>query len=407
MILLESIGIAFSQLWANKIRSTLTLLGMLIGVGSVVGIVSISEGMRRMVYEEFGKLGGANFIYVVPREWVNRDGRWVRLAQFEPMTLEDVKHVESASDRIDVILPMLPMSADVSVGKASYQAQIEGTIPAYAKAYDWKLEGGRFLRPTDVSANRRVAVVGQTIVKEVFGERRAIGREMKIKGQRYDVIGVMEDRKIFGQDWGNRVLLPVTTTQKRLMGIKRISGLFIYTKSPDDAPAVQPLVLQQLRRRHGPKAEYEFQSGKGILDQVEQTIMVMKMVTGGIAGISLLVGGIGIMNIMLVSVTERTREIGIRKALGARPLTLLAQFVIEAVVLSLFGGALGVGLGVSLGLGISAAIEHFAEFPFPSVVSSSSVVLALMISTVIGLFFGIFPAARAARLDPVEALSFE
>ncbi len=407
MILLESIGIAFSQLWANKIRSTLTLLGMLIGVGSVVGIVSISEGMRRMVYEEFGKLGGANFIYVVPREWVNRDGRWVRLAHFEPLTMEDVELVKLASDRIDVILPLLPMSADVRVGKSSYKAQIEGTIPAYAKAYDWKVEQGRFLLDTDISANRRVAVIGQKVVEEVFGSRLAVGREMKIQGQRYDVIGVMAERKIFGQDWGDRVLLPVTTTQKRLLGVKRIAGLFLYTKSPDDAPTVQPLVLQELRQRHGREAEYEIQSGKGILDQVEKTIMVMKMVTGGIAGISLLVGGIGIMNIMLVSVTERTREIGIRKALGARPLTLLAQFIVEAVVLSLFGGALGVGLGVSLGLGISAAIEHFAEFPFPSVVSSSSVVLALAISTAIGLFFGIFPAARAARLDPVEALSFE
>ncbi|MDA0333639.1 MAG: ABC transporter permease, partial [bacterium] len=157
MILLESVGIAFSQLWANKIRSTLTLLGMLIGVGSVVGIVSISEGMRRMVYEEFGKLGGANFIYVVPREWVNRDGRWVRLAHFEPLTMEDVELVKLASDRIDVVLPLLPMSADVRVGKSSFMAQIEGTIPAYAEAYGWKVEDGHFLLETAISANRRVA----------------------------------------------------------------------------------------------------------------------------------------------------------------------------------------------------------------------------------------------------------
>ena len=407
MILLEAIGIAISQLWANKVRSALTLLGMLIGVGSVVGIVSISEGMRRMVYEEFGKLGGANFIYVVPREWVNRDGRWVRLARFEPLTMEDVRRAESVSDRIEVVLPMLPTGADATAGKASFSVQVEGTIPAYASAYDWHVDSGRFLLDGDISARRRVAVIGQKVVEEIFGKRPALGREIKIRGQRFDVVGVMEERKIFNQDWGNRVLIPVSTAQKRLMGVKHISGLFVYTKTPDDAPIVEPLIVQELRRWHGRDAEYQVQSGKGILDQVEQTIMVMKMVTGGIAGISLLVGGIGIMNIMLVSVTERTREIGIRKALGARPLTLLTQFIIEAVVLSLFGGALGVGLGVSLGLGISAAIEHFAEFPFPSVVSSGSVVLALGISTAIGLFFGIFPAARAARLDPVEALSFE
>ncbi len=407
MILLESVGIALSQLWANKIRSALTLLGMLIGVGSVVGIVSISEGMRRMVYEEFGKLGGANFIYVVPREYVNRDGRRVRVARFKPLTMVDVERAAGASDRIEVVLPMLPTGADATAGKATFSVQVEGTVPAYAEAYDWEVASGRFLLDGDVSARRRVAVVGQKVASEIFGERPALGREIKIRGQRYDVIGIMEERKIFGQDWGNRVLVPITTVQKRLLGVKHISGLFIYTKTPEDGPIVQPLVEQELRRWHGRETQYEIQSGKGILDQVEQTILVMKIVTGGIAGISLLVGGIGIMNIRLVSVTERTREIGIRKALGARPLTLLLQFVIEAVVLSLFGGALGVGLGVSLGLGISAAIEHFAEFPFPSVVSLSSVVLALGISTAIGLFFGIFPAARAARLDPVEALSFE
>ena len=407
MILLESIGIALSQLWANKIRSTLTLLGMLIGVGSVVGIVSISEGMRRMVYEEFGKIVGANFIYVGPREWVNKDGRWVRVARFEPLTMKDVSYVAGLSKQIDAVLPALGRGGDVRHGKATFGASVEATIPDYSRAFDWKVEEGRFLVDSDLASNRSVAVVGQKVVSEIYGDRNPVGLEIKINGRRHDVVGVMEERSMFGNDWGNRVIVPVTTAQRRLFGIKSIAGLFVYTKTPDDVAGVMPLIDSGLKRRHGRDAIYEMQSGKGILDQVEQTIVVMKLVTGGIAAISLLVGGIGIMNIMLVSVTERTREIGIRKALGARPLTLLSQFVMEAVVLSLFGGALGVGLGISLGLGISAAIEHFAEWPFPSVVSSSSVVMALGISTAIGLFFGIFPAARAARLDPVEALSFE
>ena len=176
MILLESIVVALVQLWANKLRSALTLLGMLIGVGSVVGIVSISEGLRRSVTDEFGKLGGANFIYVVPREWVNRDGRWVRVARFEPLTMVDVQRVQKASDRIDVVLPMLPTGTDARVGKASFQVQVEGTIPAYAEAYDWDVEEGRFMRDIDVTATRRVAVVGQRVVEEVFGWRSAVGR---------------------------------------------------------------------------------------------------------------------------------------------------------------------------------------------------------------------------------------
>ena len=406
MILLESIAIAFTQLWANKVRSTLTLLGMLIGVGAVVGIVSMSEGLQRYIYDEFSKLGGANFAYLFPREWVQKDGRWVRSPHFEPLTLADVELVGSVSERIVSVLPMLSAGADVRFGKAEYQAQIEGTIPAYAEAYDWDLAEGRFLLAGDLQANRRVAVIGQKVASEVYGNRPPIGQELKIRGQRYTVVGVMEDRRIFEQDMGNQVMIPVTTAQKRLLGVKRINALMIYTRDPDDAPIVLPQVIAELQRRHGP-VPYETQSGKSILDTIDATFVIMKLVSGGVAGISLLVGGIGIMNIMLVSVTERTREIGIRKALGARPSTLMAQFVIEAIVLSLFGGALGVGLGYGFGIGISRVIEHYAEFPFPSVVSASSITLALGISTGVGLFFGIYPAARAARMDPVEALSFE
>ncbi|MBT3342496.1 MAG: FtsX-like permease family protein [Gemmatimonadetes bacterium] len=407
MIFYECIGIALTQLFANKVRSLLTLLGMLIGVGSVVGIVSISEGLRRMVYEEFGKLGGANFAYIVPQEWVQKDGRWVRAPRFEPLKMADIDLVRDVSDRVEAVLPILGAGADIRYGKASYQGQVEGTTPAYATAYDWKLEEGRFLLDDDLKNRRSVAVIGQRIVEEVFGRRPPVGEEIKIRGQRHLVVGVMSPRKIFNDDWGNRVMVPVTTAQQRLLGTKNIGGLLIYTKHADDAPIVLPQIEAALKKRHGAEMEYQIESGKSILDQVEQTIMVMKLVTGGVAGISLLVGGIGIMNIMLVSVTERTREIGIRKALGARPATLLTQFVVEAIVLSMIGGALGVGFGIGIGVGISAAIEHFAETPFPSVVSAASVFLALGISTGVGLFFGIYPAARAARLDPVEALSHE
>jgi putative ABC transport system permease protein len=407
MIFVESIGIAFSQLWANKIRSLLTLLGMLIGVGSVVGIVSISEGLRQMVYEEFGKLGGANFAYIVPQEFIRKEGRRVRAPHFEPMTMSDVELVARLSDRIEAVLPILSTGADVRYRKATYQSQVEGTTPAYAAAYDWEVEEGRFLLEEDLKNRRSVAVVGQRVVEEVFGRRPPLGEEIKIRGQRHLVVGVMSPRKIFDTDWGNRVMVPVTTAQRRLLGVKTIGGLLVYTKDEDDAPIVLPQIEEALKARHGDDVSYDIQSGKGILDQVEQTIMVMKLVTGGIAGISLLVGGIGIMNIMLVSVTERTREIGIRKALGARPATLLTQFIIEAIVLSLIGGALGVGFGVGVGFGISAAIEHYAETPFPSIVSGASVAMALVISTGVGLFFGIYPAARASRLNPVEALSHE
>ena len=413
MILFESIVVACVQLWANKLRSTLTLLGMVIGVGSVVGIVSISEGLRRTVTDEFGKLGGSNLIYLRPQSHVLRDGRWVPEKRFEPMTLADIDLVRDASDRIATVLPILGTGADVGHGKASYPGRIEATVPTYVDAFNWEVDSGRFLMDRDLDRRRAVAVVGHDIVKETFGGRSPLGREVKLNGSRYTVVGVMKERELFGQSWGDRVLLPVTTAQRRIFGSKTISGLFIHTKGPEDAPVVIPEVEAALHSVHGKDVSYRIDSGRGILEELEQVILIMKLVTGGVAGISLLVGGIGIMNIMLVSVTERTREIGIRKAMGAKPRTLLLQFVVEAIGLSVFGGLLGVAVGVGLGIGISEAIEHFAQGsdnsrpPFTSVVSYSSVVLSLGISVTIGLFFGIYPAARAARLDPVDALSYE
>ena len=407
MIFLESIHIAVSQVLTNKLRSILTLLGLLIGVGSVVGIVSISEGMRQTVIGEFGKIFGDNIIVVVPREYVFKDGRWSRSAHFKPMTMADLELVASASDGIDTVLPRLSRGAEMRFAKATYSAAIEGTLPAYAQAYNWDVDVGRFLVPGDVSAGRTVCVLGRQVKEALFANAPAVGREIKLNGNRYTVAGVMESRTVFGQEWSNLVFVPATTAMQRIVGSKNISGVIAIAKSRDDVGRLVPAIEQALHERHGKRVQYEIQNPQNILSQFEQMIMVMKLVSGGIAGISLLVGGIGIMNMMLVSVTERTREIGIRKAIGAKPSTVLLQFVIEAIVLSLFGGLLGVAAGFGIGEGISRVIEHYADTPYPSVISPGSIVVAMGISSAVGLFFGIYPAARASRLDPVEALSFE
>jgi len=406
-MLLESIAIALSQLWANRIRAALTLLGMLIGVGSVVGIVSISEGMRRTVIPELAKFRGANAIQVSPQSWVRKGDRWVRSPHYKPMTLADLDYLAQTSDRLQAVLPNLRTGWNMRYNKSAYDGLVEATSPSYPVVNSWQIDEGRFLMQKDLDARRRVCVLGKTAQEELFGGAPPLGQEIKLANGRYVVVGTMKERRIFGQEFGFQVFVPVTTAQQRIFGSKRIGGATLYTIDPDDADTVVPAVEKALRRRYGNKAVFRIQSGKGFHDDVEQSIMVMKMVTGGIAGISLLVGGIGIMNIMLVSVTERTREIGIRKALGAKPGTLMLQFVVEAVVLSLMGGIMGIGLGVGLGEGISAFIEHFADSPFPSVVSSGSVILSLGIAATVGLFFGIYPAARAARLDPVDALGYE
>lgn len=407
MMILESIRIALSQLWSNKMRSALTLLGMLIGVGSVVGIVSISEGMRRFIVDEFGKMGGDNLIIIIPETRVMKDGRWVEATHYQPMSLADIEAVENVSDRIDAALPILEADVEVRFEKTVSQGKLNSTLPSYMRGFNWQVESGRFLQDRDVDKRYSVCVIGTKVQQEVFKNRNPLGREVKINGRRYTVVGVMEERALFGDDWGNRIMVPVTTAQQRFFGHKYIHAIIAFTHEPEDGAVVVPEIRKALKRQYGRKSEFRIDTGKGILAQVEQTILVMKLVTGGIAGISLLVGGIGIMNIMLVSVTERIREIGVRKALGAKNFTLMVQFIVESIVLSLAGGILGIALGVGLGLGIAFAIERYAEMPFPSVVSYSSVLLALGISTAIGLFFGIYPAMRAARLDPVTALGAE
>ncbi|MCC7263122.1 MAG: ABC transporter permease [Candidatus Latescibacteria bacterium] len=398
----------WTQLRAHALRSLLTLLGMLIGVGAVVGIVSISEGMRRFVIGEFGKIGGDNLIMVRPMMWVERHGRWIQNTHYEPLNLDDMDHIGALSNRFAAVLPVLARGMELRHEKATYGAQVEATLPSYTSAFQWDVEHGRFLDERDLQGWRSVCVLGTEVAEKLFGTASPLGQEVKMNGQRFTVVGTMEEKKLFEDDWGNRVLVPLSTGQLRLFGRRELNGLIVLTEKPEDVPASVAAIDQTLKRFHGPKAVYRIDTGKGFLQQVEQVILVMKLATGGIAAISLLVGGIGIMNIMLVSVTERTREIGIRKALGAKPRHLIFQFVAEAVVLSLTGGILGVLGGVGLGRAISIVIQHYAEVPFfPSVVSMGAVGLSLGVSIAIGLFFGIYPAMRAARMDPVEALRYE
>ncbi|MDP6701611.1 MAG: ABC transporter permease [Candidatus Latescibacteria bacterium] len=407
MIFLESIRIALEQIWSNKLRAALTLLGMLIGVGSVIGIVSIGEGMRQMVTDEFGKLGGDRILYVFPQSMVQKDGRWIDSPHYKPLTMDDLYRVERASERIAAVLPSMEGSAELRYRKTTFQGSLVATLPTHATAYNWEVARGRFLRDIDLKKLDRVAVIGSKVREDLFGRAPYMGREIKLNGQRFTVIGLMDERKLFGDDWGDQVLIPITTAQRRLFGRKFIGALIAHANTSADVPLVIPVIKNTLRQRHGPEADYQIISGKSILEQIEQTILIMKLVIGGIAGISLLVGGIGIMNIMLVSVAERTREIGIRKALGAKPTTLLWQFILEAVALSVTGGLLGVATGYGLGEGISRVIAHYSEQAFPSIVSPDATIFALGLSIAIGLFFGIYPAARASRLDPVDALRAE
>ena len=400
--------IGLSQLWANTLRSLLTILGITIGIGSVIGVVSIGEGLRHNVVSQFSQMGGAYLVVVQPpRTYQIKNGRRVPRSWREYLTARDLAAIEAEVDHIRAALPLVGWNAQARYQKASAMGEVRGTMPGYHDAMDWEVDRGRFLSHWDVKTWRRVCVIGDKIAGDLFGDLHPVSREVKLNGERYTVIGVMKPRSVFGSDWGHQIIVPVTTLQKRVVGNDYYGILFVYVESAAHVKAVTKKIKKVLRRLHKRGDAFRVDTGERVLKDVDRVTLIMKLVAGGVAGISLMVGGIGIMNIMLVSVTERTREIGIRKAVGAKRVHILVQFIIESAVLSLFGGVLGILCGLGFGVGISHMIAHYSEADFPSVVSWSAVMLAVAVSGGIGVFFGVYPAARASALDPVEALRYE
>ena len=400
--------IGLSQLQANALRSLLTILGITIGIGSVIGVVSIGEGLRRNVVSQFSQIGGANLVVVQPpRTSQIKNGRRVPRSWREYLTARDLTAIGAEVDRIRAALPLVGWNMRARYQKASATGEVQGTLPGYHQAMDWELARGRFLSHWDVKTWRRVCVIGDKIAEDLFGSLNPVGREVKLNGERYTVIGAMKPRSFFGRDWGNQIVVPVTTLQKRVVGNDYYSIIFVYVENAAHVKSVTRDIRKVLKRLHKRGDAFRVDTGERVLENVDNVTLIMKLVAGGIAGISLMVGGIGIMNIMLVSVTERTREIGIRKAIGAKRVHILIQFIIESAVLSLFGGLLGILCGLGFGLGISSLIEYYSESEFPSVVSWNAVMLAVAISGGIGVFFGVYPAVRASALDPVEALRHE
>ncbi len=406
--MIESVSIAFSQLRAKKMRSVLTLLGIIIGVGSVVGVVSMGEGLRSKVMAEIDKIGGSRLIIVLPPpRFYNEKGRWILRPWVEHLTMEDARLIVEECADVATFVPIAATEEVIKYGRASTQCHLEGVRPDYTEAMDWKVEKGRFVNDADIEEARKVVILGDQIKKDLFGTREAIGNEIRIRDQRYVVVGVMESKRLFGHDWGRNVLIPLTTAQKRILGNKYLDALLVYCTESSKARSLKAQLEKFFKRHHEHGSEFNIVAAETEIEKVDRIINILKMVVGGIAGISLVVGGIGIMNIMLVSVTERTREIGIRKAVGAKRRDILLQFLVEAVVLSLCGGAIGVLVGMGLGTGIAGAIKHFAKEPFPSIVSLNAVAVAIGFSFLTGVFFGVYPARKASLLDPVEALRYE
>jgi putative ABC transport system permease protein len=409
VVFYEPIAVGLAQLRANKLRSLLTLLGIVIGVASVIGIVSLGEGLRVTVMGDFAQRGGATTVLVnPPEEWVRKEGRWVQRPWREYLESGDLAAFYEETDQIRAALPGVWGLAEARHGKSTTSARYTGTSAEYAQGFDWPVDLGRHLTEEDVRYARRVCVIGRQILKDLFQDQPAVGEELELNGDRYEVVGVLEPRVRFGQEMGSEILIPVSTAQLRITGNRHLQGITLFAARLESVNALADAVRRVLRGRHEHGDEFRVRTSEKQMEEANNIIRIMKMVAGGIAAISLLVGGIGIMNIMLVSVAERTREIGIRKALGAKPRHILFQFVVEALVLSLAGGVIGIFAGMGFGLGIAALIAKFAPgSPFVSIVSPGSILGATGAATAVGLFFGIYPAWRAARLDPVEALRYE
>lgn len=401
----ESIKMALEGMVSNKLRTFLTLLGIIIGVGAVIAMVSLGFGMKENIKNNISKLG-SNLLVITSG---GRTSSGARLAAGEgaKLTFEDGEAILKQVDGVARMSASVNRSYQLVAGNQNWTSRVEGTTPSNFEIQSLEVEEGRIFRNNDLAGRSRVAVIGKTVADSLFPDGEAVGQLMRINKAPFQVIGVLKSKgqSGMGQDQDDVVYIPLTTAQNRMMGITYVQRVTLQAENENIINEVQAEAEQVLRTRHkikdGDYDDFTVRNMAAIMDTMMETANSITMLLGCIAAISLLVGGIGIMNIMLVSVTERTREIGIRKALGATYNNILLQFLIEAMVIGIVGGTLGVVLGV----GASFAISQFAGWN--TVISVWAIVIAVVFSVGIGLFFGIYPARKAALLDPIDALRYE
>jgi len=416
MNFLESMQIAFRALAANKMRSALTMLGIIIGVGAVITLMSAGEGVSAYIEGEFRGFG-SNLLFIVPGgEDEMMEGQPGTIIGGAELTNDDVEALQDPFRAPDVaaISPLVVRSAVIATQDDDMVTRVEGADPDYAEVRKWFPAAGRFIEVMDINSRARVVVLGHDVVDELFPDNPyPLNQKVKIKRIPFRVIGVMEKKG--GSSFGSQdeiAIVPMTTAQTRLFSMHsstggyKVSQIIVEATNKDRIDAASEQIMTILREQHeidfSDEDDFTIISQEDIISIFGNITGVLTTFLGAIAGISLLVGGIGIMNIMLVSVTERTREIGLRKAVGARRRDILWQFLLEAMMLSLIGGLLGIGLGALGAQIITTLIDDFR-----SVVTIQSVLLATGFSAAVGLFFGIYPARRAAMLNPIDALRYE
>ena len=396
--------VSYRALRKNKVRSFLTTLGIIIGVAAVITMVALTQGAKETIKEQITSLGGNSL--VVNAGTRTRSGVKKGLGSANTLTSQDTEAIEKLSI-VTYISPLMKTTEQVIWGNRNWFTAIVGTSPDFVFINDWFPERGNFFIHEDITNAERVCVLGKTVAHNLFGYHNPIGEKVRIENNSFIVIGVLSSKGQTpgGSDQDDIVVIPYTTLQKRILGVTHLENIAVSVRTEKDIPFAQAQITQLLRERHQirPNMEDDFniKTQVNLIERIFTISKIMTILLGSIASISLIVGGIGIMNIMLVSVTERTKEIGIRMSVGARERDILLQFLIEALVLSLIGGLIGIVLGI-VGSKISSFFTHW-----PTLVSFGSIILAFSFAIIVGIFFGLYPARKASKLEPIEALRYE
>ena len=431
MRIVEAVSVAISAMRSNKMRSLLTMLGIIIGIASVLAMIAIGDGAKEIVRQDVQKLGGANQFFVLRSRHKRVNNRLVRIRHNEYLKYGDVLAIEAECPSVSTATPQIWNWGGVLIqasGGTETRAGWNGVDANYTTIMDWDVKEGRFITDEDVRNASKVCVLGDEVATALFGNKSPLGQEIKIARdsdyhnrfgtkkdarrytERFRVVGTFVPRGTnlrFGVSFDSLAFIPVSTSQKRFIGTDEIQNITVHAHSVKDVPKAVEEVKSILRKRHRNQDDfiYIFEMHKGMA-QLDKISRIIKITLGSIAGFSLLVGGIGIMNMMLVAVTERTREIGLRKALGAKRLDILLQFLIEAVIMCGIGGAIGIGLGILAGEGMALlAVKIVRIVPeWPAVISLQWILISVSVSAIIGISFGLYPALKASSLTPIEAL---
>ncbi|HUL49396.1 MAG TPA: ABC transporter permease [Gemmatimonadales bacterium] len=400
----ETVAVAFESLRSNALRSLLTMLGIIIGVGAVITMVALGSGAQRAIQARIQALGPTLLTVYPGQSFMRGVASGTRVS----LTLDDDTALANHARLLTAVVPELVRNLQIKKGDQNINVNVVGTTANYARVHEYGVTTGRMFTAGDDAARRRVAVLGASVPAMLNMDRQAImGTQILIRGIPFDVVGVLSEKGSQGSFMNpdEQILVPLATARYRVLGTDRLRSITVEAASVDSMNLTMIEIERVLRRQHhirpGDDNDFQILSPTSILSTFQQTAQTFSALLASIAAISLLVGGIGIMNIMLVSVTERTREIGLRKATGARSVDILLQFLVEALVLALSGGALGIAFGVICAVSVSSIAQ------WNTTIAPSAVLIAFGFSAAVGLFFGIWPARRAARLDPIEALRYE